>query len=838
LKTRKTAGGKRGRVVAERKLTGKEARQMMKDGMEDGMKAKVQLKKPEKPRSPKKSTEQKYTRKIIFKHGRAIGDALMFSSGVRDFKLLFPEIGMNVESNFPALWQGNPFIDTSIKQGDPGVEFYRVGYPIINNANNSYTHFTMGFLLNMIATADAHKPLPLSVGEFCAAFSNGEVGDYEKGSAKNGDLNQAPEVFKMLKKKYGTGQKDGGLDFLPDHLKVLYGSRDRFCKIFARQRADIYLTEEEKSYSLVHDLQGKNIKYWIVSPGGKTDCTCKIWDWRRFQKVIDYFDGMLKFVIIGRGDHIVEKLKNVVDLTDKYNKDVRGLIPLVYHAEGCVTGVSFLLHLAAAVPPRFASERKPCVSIYGGREPTSFTAYCNHQILHTNGAFNCCDNGGCWQSRVIPIPTSPSRNTRLCEHAVTVDGRTIPACMDSITTEDVIRAIEKYYDGNIYSYMKSMDKKVSLVKVDPKKKAPMKKLERKEINVLASLNTRGGGEQSACKIVDVLRRAGWKVNFHPWDKVHENYSEIELNKYSLKNGMAENMQEGIPLLFYANDQIRPFLDEGQEIVEKSSMLIVGINYINSGLPKCRWLDKIGKLRAVIFQNIEKRDEFIKDQIGFEDTELITLFGAIELDEFLEVCPRKRERKEEPLVILKHCMPDWRKYVTEESARKGNKIHLWQKKFYKEPDTVFYSRMLKDIKDIRFEFMEAHKEIINFFEDEPRMVFHKFDSMEVTEFLERGHVYLYRTSNHWRDNYPRVVAEALASGLPVLSEPRDGTKDRIVHGVTGFYCVHYDEFLLNIKTLKRKRDLCYSMGAAAKEWARRNLDPEKWAEVLEKLCLKD
>ena len=98
--------------------------------------------------------------------------------------------------------------------------------------------------------------------------------------------------------------------------------------------------------------------------------------------------------------------------------------------------------------------------------------------------------------------------------------------------------------------------------------------------------------------------------------------------------------------------------------------------------------------------------------------------------------------------------------------------------------------------------------------------------------DRGHIYLYRSSNKWRDQYPRVVAEALAAGLPVLSEPRDGTKDRIVHGVTGFYCCHYDEFLLNVRTLRRKTDLCYEMGNTAKQWAKKNLDPERWVEVIE------
>ena len=95
-------------------------------------------------------------RKIIFSHGRAIGDCLMFTCGVRDFKLLFPHIEIGVDTNFPAVWENNPYL-TKLDRKDPEVEFYRVGYPIINNANGASTHFTQGFLFDMIAGSERQQ---------------------------------------------------------------------------------------------------------------------------------------------------------------------------------------------------------------------------------------------------------------------------------------------------------------------------------------------------------------------------------------------------------------------------------------------------------------------------------------------------------------------------------------------------------------------------------------------------------------------------------------------------------------------------------------------------------
>jgi len=753
-------------------------------------------------------------RKIVFSHHRAVGDTIMFTAGVRDFKLLFPGIEVNVESSFPELWLYNPYLTADIKKDQPEVEFYKVGYPIINNANSANTHFTQGFLFDMIAAADHHKPLGMAVGEFCAAFANGCVGDPYMGETK--EKHEAKEPFISLQKKYNG-----------------------FCNKFARIRGDLHMSREEINNNIIKEAYDVD-RYWVIAPGGKRDCTAKIWDWRRFQKVIDHFDGLIKFVVIGRSDHLVENLDNVIDLTDAFKNKLRSLLSLVYHSEGFVSGVSMLMHLAAALPyrnlKRWGVSKKPGVVIYGGREPITFTCYNEHQILHTMGSLSCCDMGGCWHSRVVPLQKDKDLNRRLCENPVQNCGKTIQACMNPITSEDVIRAISIYYEGNLYD----LEAKTHLRTCKPieivRSNIEIVKHNR-PINILASLKSKGGGERSAIKIYKMLCDNGWDAKLYSWGSVHSTFNGIKVEPKPFFNQTHPNSdfayRDNVPLLFYANDQIWDFCNHGQELIDKSSAVVVGINFSNGTLPKWTYPAKQGKLKAVIFQNTEKRDEFIRSSIGYDGVELITLFGAIELEKFIDVLPPSRSGLE-PLVVLKHGLPDYRKYVTRESAGGGDKKHLWQNNFVKEVDVDFYNRLLKDLRNVRFEFMEAHPEVVDSFANEPRMKFWKFDEIPVEVFLSRGHVYLHRMSNKWRDQYPRVVAEALAAGLPVITEPRDGTFDRVRHGETGFHCVHYDEYLLALKTLIRKENTRIAMGMYAKDWARQNLNPIEWVKTLNRL----
>jgi len=218
-------------------------------------------------------------------------------------------------------------------------------------------------------------------------------------------------------------------------------------------KGDIHISRMEKSrLSQVAEITGRDTDYWLVAAGGKYDYAIKWWDTGRYQEVVDHFRSKIQFVQVGEDGHHHPAVDGVLDLRGK--TDLRQLVRLVYHCQGILTPVSLLMHLAAAVETKPSMPKnRPCVVIAGGREPVQWEAYPHHQFIHTNGALRCCDNGGCWKSRTVPLGNGDEKDhpNSLC---VDVVGN-LPRCMDMITAEEVVRRIELYYTGGSLRYMDS-----------------------------------------------------------------------------------------------------------------------------------------------------------------------------------------------------------------------------------------------------------------------------------------------------------------------------------------------------------------------------------------------
>ncbi len=214
-------------------------------------------------------------------------------------------------------------------------------------------------------------------------------------------------------------------------------------------RGDIHLAPEEKRWmSQVQEITRRPIPFWIIVAGGKYDCTIKWWEHRRFQEVVDHFQGRILFVQAGQSHHEHPPLRGVLDLRGKTG--IRQFVRLMHHAQGVLCPVTFAMHLAAAVEARPDQGRhRPCVVVAGGREPTHWEAYPHHQFLHTIGALSCCATGGCWKARTVRRNDGEAYDESLCRNLV----GELPRCMDMISSEDVARRISLYFEGGMTRYL-------------------------------------------------------------------------------------------------------------------------------------------------------------------------------------------------------------------------------------------------------------------------------------------------------------------------------------------------------------------------------------------------
>lgn len=209
-------------------------------------------------------------------------------------------------------------------------------------------------------------------------------------------------------------------------------------------RPHIYLSHQEKNAkSLVEEISGVK-KYWVVNAGWKNDYTIKKWPTRYFQEVVNHFKGRVAFAQIGmrKPFHNHPPLDNVIDLIDKTN--IRQLMQVCYHAQGGLGTITCIQHM-------FAAFQKPYVVIHGAREPITWTAYHTQKVFSNIGTLPCCQNQGCWRSRIHPLNDGDKKDKRTCELPV-MEPDPVAKCMDNIKPRMVIEAIEQWYEGGVLQY--------------------------------------------------------------------------------------------------------------------------------------------------------------------------------------------------------------------------------------------------------------------------------------------------------------------------------------------------------------------------------------------------
>jgi ADP-heptose:LPS heptosyltransferase len=194
---------------------------------------------------------------------------------------------------------------------------------------------------------------------------------------------------------------------------------------------DLHLSPEELGWmNQVEEKFGYKGKFWLINAGSKSDFPLKQWDPEKWQEVVYRLNDKITFVQVGAKEHSHKPLNGVLSLLGE--TDIRQLIRLSYHCEGALSHVSMLLHMMSAWG-------KPCVCVAGGRESATWESYNDTIYLDTVGQLMCCLHGACWKSKANDCPNMIGD---------------FPKCMDMISVDDVVNAVERFYMGGRLQYEK------------------------------------------------------------------------------------------------------------------------------------------------------------------------------------------------------------------------------------------------------------------------------------------------------------------------------------------------------------------------------------------------
>jgi len=322
--------------------------------------------------------------------------------------------------------------------------------------------------------------------------------------------------------------------------------------------------------------------------------SAKRWRARRFQELVECLPD-ITFVQVGlaRDNHIRLSGDNVMDLIDRTK--IRELFSLVYNADGCISLVSSLMHVAAAFD-------KPCVVIAGGREPFTFEKYANHRYFDVTGALPCCRLKACWHNALSA-----------CENH---DG-SYAACMDLISVRQVKDAVESYYEGG------ALEQPAATIQTSLK---PI-------LRIVANAKCLGGAERSYIEIAKMFIANGWRVEFSPGGQIAEDIRRELPPEIVIENHLTRPCDV---LLLYASDMVFGFDHDRFEVFERlqAKRKVMALTYKIGKAGDVPWTKGWDKY-LFLSSTLEKQFR-LKSQISNLKTSVLA--PPVDIEPFLNVRP--------------------------------------------------------------------------------------------------------------------------------------------------------------------------------------------------------
>jgi glycosyltransferase involved in cell wall biosynthesis len=321
--------------------------------------------------------------------------------------------------------------------------------------------------------------------------------------------------------------------------------------------------------------------------------------------------------------------------------------------------------------------------------------------------------------------------------------------------------------------------------------------------MLANAHSIGGGELSSAYLMGMLADAGHQVSLVPTDKVHPQYRLHPRVRVQPTLKVFKPTEKYDLFVLYANDfvyKLENYKDMVLRVLDASTRKVLVLNF-SIGDARADWF--LPRFDLVMFLNTTKQFDLLRSVA--ESPKTVVLPPPVDIEPFLAI------------------QPDYNKVTFVRHGRYNSK--------YDEEDTLQLLEMMTTMfPDAHHWVMAAPTFLCRRYAKDNRFHLFPWNALPVPELLRHGNLFHHLLPEKLRDQGPRVIVEAMAAGIPVMADNRDGARDR-VNEETGWLCNSLSDYRRSLISVLENPAQLKTKGAAAKARAAQHFRPERWVDVL-------
>lgn len=830
---------------------------------------------------PETSTQSNVPDKIIFKNRQAIGDILVMTCAVRDFAKAFPDTRLGVITTAMHLWDNNPYIDHNFKDEEFVLDVGPGALTNMSNRDNRHhcnsfrvdienklgVRFDQGDIRPDIwMTREEYEKPPLIEGPYWVMIIGGEPG----WTAKMYPADRWQEVINSLKddiqivqlgmSRHPYPHLENCIDYIGKTEDKDTGIRDLF-NIFLHAQGSVGLVSMHMHLSAAFNnccvvVAGAREPAWFthyfghqyLQTNGCLHCGIQKACWKcDVNACADATDGIPKCVDLIHPQEIVSairryyqggRLKYGEKVKNDFFKNIAGE-EKVYVAPkpsgeaekyGMVWGGANVTETDWKFIKRIVGEKKPKSILQFGADLATLLLMNETEklVVYETDGQKMQDIRKMVNNRVelrnwdgLSVKDKlPQFDLAFVDAPPGGKNREFSTKIASLHADNVIihdanrewekKWQEKYLKGK-FQFARKGGSRCNYWTKQPMEIANLD-MSQPLVRLISTARGWGGCARSITTIMKMLTDQGIRVEFIPFHGKFETGAGIgsefrnwlNTDGQRVKVGNYHDIKRECDVTFvYADDYVWEFSQA--YIINVFSNLntkrrVMMLNFRRGKVGEIEWTkgwDLYMGLNSGQMKDLKK---------VLPDANTCVLPPCTDLSEFFKVTPNY----DMPLRLVR---------LSSQGDVKFRKNEADAERFKKEVQSILDCRS-----DVEIHMMPGP----TFMASKERVVHYPRNVPSPPEFLSRGNLFWYSLPEGYHDQGPRVVIEAMASGLPILADNWGGAVDRVTPK-TGWLCNTKEQFVEIIKNVTMKE--LRMKGEAARKRAKKEFVPERWMEKI-------